>query len=373
MRTTITEASLNSHGANRHARISIDLGAIRHNYRLLKKISGNKSLIAVIKADAYGHGATEVAKALPNADAFAVAAVGEAVALRKAGVTQKIVVLGGYIRNQELQTCIEYQLDPVIHQQSHLDHLLNHADLNDLQVWVKIDSGMGRLGFALDAVPGVIEQLSLAPTLGQVRMMTHLATADNIENLFTEKQINTVKNLQLDHYEWGIANSSGILGWPDAHKTWVRTGIAMYGASPMSNRKQATVDLKPAMQMKTSILAVNNHSKGDFIGYSNAYTCSKDMKIAVIAAGYADGYPRHKTATAQVRIHHQLCDIVGRVSMDMIMVDVSALETVNVDDEVILFGTSPDANDVADWSETIAYEVLCNVGAHARREYINID
>ena len=113
MRTTITEASLNSHGANRHARISIDLGAIRHNYRLLKKISGNKSLIAVIKADAYGHGATEVAKALPNADAFAVAAVGEAVALRKAGVTQKIVVLGGYIRNQELQTCIKYQLDPI--------------------------------------------------------------------------------------------------------------------------------------------------------------------------------------------------------------------------------------------------------------------
>ena len=363
--------SLNSHGANRHARISIDLEAIRHNYRLLKKLSGNKNLIAVIKADAYGHGATEVAKTLPNADAFAVAAVGEAVALRKAGVTQKIIVLGGYIRNQELQTCIEYQLDPVIHQQFHLDHLLNHPDLNDLQVWVKIDSGMGRLGFALDAVPGVIEQLNLAPTLGQVRMMTHLATADDIENSFTEQQISIVKNLQLDHYEWGIANSSGILGWPGVHQTWVRAGIALYGSNPMSNRKQASVDLKPAMQMKTSILAVNYHSKGDLIGYSNAYVCSKDMKIAVIAAGYADGYPRHKTSTAQVRVHDQLCDIVGRVSMDMITIDVSALETVSVADEVILFGTSPDANDVADWSETLAYEVLCNVGAHARREYIN--
>jgi len=203
--------------------------------------------------------------------------------------------------------------------------------------------------------------------------MTHLATADNIENSFTEQQINIVKNLELDHYEWGIANSSGILGWPDAHETWVRAGIAMYGANPMSNRKQDTVDLRPAMQMKTSILAVNHHSKGDLIGYNNAYTCSNDMKIAVIAAGYADGYPRHKTATSQVRVHDQLCDIIGRVSMDMITVDVSALETVNVDDEVILFGTSPDANDVADWSETIAYEVLCNVGAHARREYINKD
>ena len=364
---------MNSHGDNRHAWINIDLEAIRHNYRLLKKISGDNRLIAVIKADAYGHGATEVAKALPNADAFAVAAVGEAVALRNVGVTQKIIVLGGYVRKQELQTCIEYQLDPVIHQQIHLDHLLNHADLNGLQVWVKIDSGMGRLGYALNAVPGVLERLGRAPTLGKVRMMTHLATADNVESSFTEQQINTVKDLRLDHYEWGIANSSGILGWPNAHKTWARAGIAMYGSYPMFNRKQAIFDLRPAMQMKTLILAINHHSKGDFIGYGNAYTCSKEMEIAVIAAGYADGYPRHKITTAQVTIHRQLCDIVGRVSMDMIMVDVSALETVDVGDEVILFGTSPEVNDVADCSETIAYEILCNVGAHARREYTNKD
>lgn len=369
----ITGGSLNSHGANRHARISIDLEAIRHNYRLLKKISGDNRLIAIVKADAYGHGATEVAKTLPNADAFAVSAVGEGVALRKAGVTQKIIVLAGYVGKQELQTCIEYQLDPVIHQQIHLDHLLNHADLSGLQVWVKIDSGMGRLGYALDAVPGVIEQLGLAPTLGKVRMMTHLATADNVESSFTGQQMNNVKQLQLDDYEWSIANSCGILGWPSTHKTWVRSGIALYGANPMSDRKQNAIDLKPTMQMKTLILAVNHHRKGDLIGYSSAYTCGKDMKIAVIAAGYADGYPRHKIETAQVTIHGQLCDIVGRVSMDMITVDVSDLETVNVGDEVILFGTTPEANDVADWAETIAYQILCDVGAHARREYINKD
>ena len=363
--------SLNSHGPNRHARVSIDLEAIRHNYGLLKKTAGDNHLIAVIKADAYGHGAIEVAKALMDADAFAVAAVGEAVALRQTGIKQKILVLGGYLRLQELETCIEYQLDPVIHQQCHLDQLLNHADLQGLQVWVKIDSGMGRLGYALDTVAGVIEQLGRAATLGEVRFMTHLASADNLESSFTEQQINVVKDLQLDHYEWGIANSSGIIGWPDAHNTWVRAGIAMYGANPMSNRKQTAVDLKPVMQMKTLILAVNHHRKGDLIGYSNSYTCSKDMKIAVIAAGYADGYPRHKIDTAQVKIHGQLCDIVGRVSMDMMTVDVSALETVNVDDEVILFGASPEVNDIADSSETIAYEILCNVGAHARREYLN--
>ncbi len=364
---------MNSHGSNRHARVSIDLEAIRHNYRLLKEISGGNNLIAVIKADAYGHGATEVAKALPDADAFAVAAVGEAEALRKTGITQKILVLGGFIRAEELQTCIEYQLDPVLHHQHHIDHLLNHADLRGLQVWVKIDSGMGRLGYALGIVPDVIEQLRRVVTLGQVRLMTHLASADNVESLFTEQQIKAVKALQLDHYEWGVANSAGILGWPNAHKTWVRAGIAMYGANPLSNRKRSSVDLRPAMQMKTLILAVNDHRKGDLIGYSNAYSCDKDMKIAVIAAGYADGYPRHKVKTAQVNIHGQPCDIVGRVSMDMITVDVSGLETVSVDDEVILFGDSPEVNDIADCSETIAYEILCNVGAHARREYLNKD
>jgi alanine racemase len=364
---------LNSHGSNRHARVSVDLEAIRHNYRLLKKLSGDNRLIAVIKADAYGHGATEVAKALPNVDAFAVAAVGEAVSLRKAGIRQKILVLGGFIRIQELETCIEYKLDPVIHQQPQLDHLLNQVDLKNLQVWVKIDSGMGRLGYALDAVPGVMDKLTLVPTLGKIRMMTHLASADNLESEFTEKQIEAISNLQLTEYEWGVANSAGILGWPNAHQTWVRAGIAMYGANPMSNRQEADIDLKPVMEMKTSILAVNAHSKGDLIGYSNAYSCDKDMKIAVIAAGYADGYPRHKVETAQVKIHDRLCDIVGRVSMDMITVDVSALESVNVDDEVTLFGDSPHVNDIADSSETIAYEILCNVGAHASREYLNKD
>ena len=366
-----TGGSLNRHGLNRHAHVSIDLESIRHNYRLLKKISGDQRLIAVIKADAYGHGATEVAKALPEADAFAVAAVGEALALRQAGIEQKILVLGGFIGAGELQTCVDNRLDPVIHQQTHLDCLHDSADLKDLQVWVKIDTGMGRLGYPLNDVTDVISKLKQLKSLGQIRLMTHLASADNMESKFTDQQIEAVKSLGLDEYEWGIANSAGILGWPHAHHTWVRAGIAMYGANPLSNRKQAFVDLKPAMQMKTSVLAVRQASKGDVIGYSNRYTCPQDMNIAVIAAGYADGYPRHKVDTAQVNIQGQLCDIVGRVSMDMITVDISALESVEVGDEVTLFGESPDANHIADCSETIAYEIFCNVGAHARREYLN--
>jgi alanine racemase len=364
---------LNSHGANRHARASIDLAAIRYNYQRLKTLSGGNQLIAVVKADAYGHGAIQVAKALPNADAFAVAAVGEAVALRNNGITQKILVMGGFITANELQICIDHQLDPVIHQQFHLDCLAANQDLKQLQLWMKIDSGMGRLGYSITAVPGTLEQLKSLPTLGQIRMMSHFANADDIDNSYTKKQIAAIASLKLDNYEWGISNSAGIIGWPESHKTWVRSGIAMYGANPMSNRKQINQQLRPAMTMKTSVLAVNQHYKGDIIGYGGAYTCPKDMTIAVIAAGYADGYPRLKTQASQVNIQGQLCNVVGRVSMDMITVDVSDLEEVKVGDEVCLFGVSPEAEDIADDSLTIAYEIFCNVGAHVKREYINTD
>ena len=364
---------MNSHGQNRHARVTIDLAAIRYNYQKLKAQSGGSQLIAVVKADAYGHGATHVAKALPNADAFAVAAVGEAVSLRVAGITQKILVMGGFITPEELQTCIDQQLDPVIHQQFHIDCLRDNTELKHIQIWMKVDSGMGRLGFLVEAVTHAIEQLNELPTLGQIRMMSHLASADEIDNSQTERQLEAITSLKLDDYEWGISNSAGIIGWPESHKTWVRSGIAMYGANPMLNRKEVRQHLRPAMTMTTSVLAVNQHYKGDVIGYAGSYTCPKDMTIAVIAAGYADGYPRLKTKASQVNIHEQLCNIVGRVSMDMITVDVSTVENVKVGDKVYLFGINPEAEDIADDSLTIAYEIFCNVGAHAKREYLNID
>lgn len=373
MRTPTEKEILNSHGQNRHARVSIDLSAIRYNYQKLKTLSGANNLIAVVKADAYGHGATQVAKALPDADAFAVAAVGEAVALRENGITQKILVMGGFISAAELQTCIDHQLDPVIHQQFHIDCLGDNHELKQIQIWVKVDSGMGRLGYAVNAVPDVIDQLKKLPTLGQIRMMSHFASADDIGNQQTEKQIETIANLNLSRYEWSISNSAGIIGWPTSHKTWVRSGIAMYGANPMSNRKQVRQALRPAMTMKTSVLAVNQHLKDDIIGYSGAYICPEDMTIAVIAAGYADGYPRLKTQTSQVNMQDQRCNVVGRVSMDMITVDVSALKDVKVGDEVCLFGINPEAEDIADDSLTIAYEIFCNVGAHVKREYVNRD
>lgn len=361
---------MNNHGVNRHPRVIIDLDALRHNYRYLKQLVGGKQLIAVVKADAYGHGASEVAQALAaEADAFAVAALGEAVALRNAGIAQKILVMGGFVSADELRSCIDLGLDPVLHHQFHLDCLEAETDLNDLDVWLKIDTGMGRLGFSLERVHSILSFLSGFNTLGSLRLMTHLASADEAENPFTEQQLAAVQALELDNYEWGIANSAGILGWRATHRMWVRAGIAMYGADPMSDRKISARELQPVMTMKSLLLAVNRHRQGDLIGYANSYTCNQDMTIAVVACGYADGYPRHKIDAAQVMIRGELCDVVGRVSMDMITVDVSHLVDPAVGDEVTLFGVAPEVNNLADCSQTIAYEILCNVGAHARREY----
>ncbi|MDH3390001.1 MAG: alanine racemase [Gammaproteobacteria bacterium] len=361
---------MSSHGLHRHPYAVIDLEALRHNYRHLQKIAGGNRLIAVVKADAYGHGAVAVARALADADAFAVAAVGEAASLREAGIEQKILVMGGFTTAVELQTCIGLSIDPVIHHRFHLDALRSGGDLNDLDVWVKIDSGMGRLGFNTETTHDVLDFLRKLDTLGNIRLMTHLANADDVTSDFTEAQLARVRALELDGYEWGIANSAGILGWPDTHRLWARTGLALYGADPLSDRRDAQRELRPVMTMKSVVLAVNPHACGDLIGYGNAFICPRDMTIAVVATGYADGYPRHKVDSARVEIKGVICNVVGRVSMDMITVDVSGLQDVNVGDEVTLFGNSPNVAELADCSETIAYEILCNVGAHVRREYI---
>ncbi len=183
-------------------------------------------------------------------------------------------------------------------------------------------------------------------------------------------QLERVADLGLDDFEWGIANSAGILGWPAAHRVWVRAGIALYGADPLSDRAETQRELVPAMTMKSIVLAVNALRAGERVGYGGIYICKRDTTIAVIAVGYADGYPRHKIGTARVEIGDALCDVVGRVSMDMITVDVSDVAGVAVGDEVTLFGAAPHVNELADCSETIAYEILCNVGAHAQRKFI---
>ncbi len=357
----------------RHSQVTVDLNAIRHNYTLLKQAAPNSRCIAVIKANAYGHGAVQVAKALSHkndvvADAFAVATVIEALELRQAGIEQKLIVLGGFIDEQELLIALEHSMDCVVHSQYQIDLLLI-AGNTDIKIWLKVNSGMGRLGFNLDDVTEALHQLS-AFTI--VSMMTHLSSADDLSNNKTQQQLDKIKALNLKQYDWSVMNSAGTLAWPNGHKQWVRFGIALYGANPFTQANENSHGLKPAMCFESILVAIYQRNKGDAVGYGSSYVCDKDMLIGVIGAGYADGYPRHIDKTANVLINDHLVPIIGRVSMDMLTVDLSGLSKAKIGDGVILWHKNPTAEQIANSSETIAYELFCHAGAHAQIDYINI-
>jgi alanine racemase len=346
--------------------VIVDLDAIRHNYRYLKQQAAGSRVIAVIKADAYGHGAVEVARALAGADAFAVATVYEAMQLRQAGVEQPMIILGGVIDQQEMQLAAEHDLQVVIHQDWQVDLLL--AATRKLDIWFKFNSGMARLGFSAEDLLNSIQRLQRAGYRGHLRLMTHLANADSVGDARNTEQIARVEGLGLDPYEWGIANSAGTLAWPNAHRLWVRAGIALYGSDPLDDQSHAR-QLKPAMHFESQVLAIYQRHAGESIGYGSLYTLQQDETIAVVAAGYADGYPRHLFGGA-VSINGQHAEVVGRVSMDMITVKVSGLQ-VEPGDPVVLWGKDPSATEVATRAETIPYELYCHAGCHGLREYLN--
>ena len=352
----------------RHSRVIIDLEAIRSNYRFLKSTAPDSRVIAVVKADAYGHGAVEVAKALPDADAFAVATSPEAIELRQHGIEQKIIVLGGVVNDAELLDCFDFNLDPVCHQFWQLELLAQVKPVKAIDIWLKINTGMGRLGFSTQEIKKALTLAEPLNSVQRIRLMTHLANADDLQDDRSMQQIEVVNKLNLDRYEWGIANSAGILGWPQSRVSWVRTGIALYGSDPLMDQRYAS-QLTPVMTFKSQVLAINHLKQGQRVGYSGLYICLEDQTIAVVAAGYADGYPRHLSG-GTVSINGQPAPVVGRVSMDMITVNITSME-VECGDEVILWGDSPLAEDIAQSSETISYELFCHAGCHAKREYIN--
>ena len=354
----------------RQCQVSVDLDAIRHNYDVLKKSAPNSKAIAVIKADAYGHGAVSVAQALSSghiqADAFAVATVNEAVHLRKHNITKRIIVLGGFLNQTELEKVIGHELDPVVHSDHQIELLLS-SEAHHLNLWLKVNTGMGRLGFNLHEIHPVLQQLD---HFKNIRMITHLANADDKSDPKTQQQLEKVKQLQLADYEWSIANSAGTQGYTQAHKQWVRLGISLYGINPFDGYDN-TVCLKHAMSFSSKLMAVYQRQKGDSVGYGGTYQCLQDMRIGIVAVGYGDGYPRHIAQGAKVLIQGQLVAIIGRVSMDMLTVDLTTIEQAQIGETVILWNDQLSVEQVADNCETIAYELCCNVGAHNPIQYLN--
>lgn len=356
----------------RPARARIDLRALQHNFRRVQQAAPHSKIIAIVKAHAYGHGLVRVAQALSVADAFGVACMEEAVTLREAGCDRPIVLLEGLFSPADIMLINGYRLDVVIHSLHQVEMLEQGGLSRPLDIWLKIDTGMHRLGFKPAAVAAVAERLRNIPQVATLRFMTHFACADDLSSAETAAQIRRFNATPgAGAAERSLANSAGVLGWPDAHCEWVRPGIMLYGSSPLAGQGAAALDLQPVMTLGTELIAVNAHTRGEAVGYGGDWVCPRDMHIGVAAIGYADGYPRHAPGGMPVLVNGRPAAIAGRVSMDMICIDLGDQPDARIGDTVELWGEGLPVDDVAAQAGTISYELLCGVGSRVHFDYIS--
>lgn len=348
----------------RPLRARIHLDAIRHNYRLAKQRAPGARALAVIKANAYGHGAVQVGRALaPEADGFAVACVAEALELRDSGIRNPILLLEGVFAPEEVAVVDRADLAMVVHCREQLDWVLAARPARPLECWIKIDSGMHRVGFRPAEFAEIHARLRDCPHVGRVRAMTHFARADEPEHPYTRTQL-AIFDAALRGIEvpCSLANSAAVLAWPDAHRHWTRPGIMLYGASPFATPDPRAADLRPAMTLESALISVRDLAAGDPVGYGGRFVCDRPTRVGVAAVGYADGYPRHARDGTPVAVGGRVTRVIGRVSMDMITLDLTGLDGVRLGDPVELWGSTVPATDVARWSDTIAYQLFTGIG-----------
>lgn len=355
----------------RSARITLHPEALQHNLKRARQAAPDSKTLAVIKANAYGHGAVETAGILYQVtDGFAVSCISEAVELREAKIDCPITVLQGHQTDNDLRIAAEFDLRLVIHdsrQLSLLDNFSQKALKQPFKLTLKIDTGMHRLGFHPDHTHKVFNQLKnhVRVNAEELWLMTHLSCADELNNSYTKQQLQSFEKAANGiSSPKSIANSAGILGWKDSHADWIRPGIMLYGSSPFAEKDRNELGLEAAMTLNAPVIAVHNLKKGDYIGYGASWQCPQDTSIAVIACGYADGYPRHAASGTPVWINAKETRLLGRVSMDMIIIDVSDYQEspVQIGDIAELWGRNLNVDKVALAAETIAYEILCNAG-----------
>ena len=354
----------------RPARACIDLQALKHNFQRVRQAAAGSRVMAIIKANAYGHGLLRVAQSLPGADAFGVASPEEGIALREAGFDRRIVLLEGPFSIDDLVLVSGYRLDVVIHHASQLDMLDQVGLKRPLDVWLKLDTGMNRLGFEPAAVAELLARLQAIEQVASVRFMTHFACADEPDNDTTRQQSDrfTGALAALDG-ERTLANSAAILAWPDTHADWVRPGIMLYGASPLAGQSAAALDLQPVMTLVSNLIAVKTCRAGDAVGYGGDWRCPEDMSVGVAAIGYGDGYPRHTPSGTPVLVNGRPASVIGRVSMDMICIDLRGHDGTAVGDEVQLWGKALPVEEIAAAAGTISYELLCGISHRVQMEY----
>lgn len=346
----------------RPARALIDLDALRHNYQLARELSGARAL-AVVKADAYGHGAVRCAQALEReADGFAVACIEEALALREAGIRAPILLLEGFFEAAELALIEQHQLWCVVHALWQVEAIEQASLGTPLNVWLKLDSGMHRVGLHPADYPVAYRRLLASGKVSKIVLMSHFARADEPDCPRTAEQLAVFQQAREGlTAEVSLRNSPAVLGWPQVPSDWVRPGIMLYGATPFEQAQAQTARLKPAMTLESKVISLRELPAGEPVGYGARFVSERPTRVGVVAMGYADGYPRHAPTGTPVAVDGQLTRLIGRVSMDMLTVDLTDLPQAGLGSRVELWGKQVRASDVALAAGSIPYQLFCNV------------
>lgn len=346
----------------RAASVTVELAALLHNFSRIKELVPHSKLMPVIKANAYGHGMIRVARALAEADGFSVAQLKEALGLRAAGINKPLTVFQGFQNLQDLELIFQHHLRPAVSQLWQIELLEQYKGSASVDVWLKVNSGMGRLGVQADEVEEAWQRLNALKCVATVGLMTHYANADIAGHLSNQQQTEVFRQLhQTYSAETSVSNSAAIVSQLYPDQDWVRPGIMLYGASPLQGVTADQLGLRPVMQVQATLIAINKLKKGQSVGYGDRWVCPEDMPVGIVNIGYGDGYPRQASEQTPVLINQQKTHLIGRVSMDSIAIDLRDISA-QCGDRVELWGIQLSVDDIADHSQTISYELLCRLG-----------
>lgn len=337
---------------------TIDLAALGHNLGVARTHAPHAKVFAVVKANAYGHGLLRTAGALREADGFAVLEFDAAIRLRDAGYTQRIVLLEGFFDAREAVAGAARKIASVVHTAEQFAWIAPLPAGSRLDVLLKINSGMNRLGFAPQAVRGAYETLQESPGIGKITLMSHFADADGAGGVAAQMAVfeRAVAGIAAPR---SLANSAATLRYPETHFDWIRPGIMLYGSSPFTDRSAAELGLKPVMTLASEIIGVCDLKPGDTVGYGGTFRAERVMRIGIVACGYADGYPRHAPSGSPVRVGERMTTTVGRVSMDMLCADITGMPGAGIGTPVVLWGEGNPIDAVAQAAGTVSYELMC--------------
>lgn len=351
----------------------IDLISLKHNLSRVRQLAPNSRVMSVVKANAYGHGMVAVAQALENSDAFCVARLSEGLQLRQAGIQQPIVLLEGVNTADELQLAADNDLSLVFNSLLQTELMISTTLSKPLTFcWLMVETGMHRLGVQLDKVKLALQNLTRSDNIGdQIGLMSHFANADLEGDIRNKKQFVRLKKFA-QHYKMplSLASSGAILSFPESHGDWVRPGIMLYGSSPFTDKVARSLYLKPVMRLSSSIIATQNLQQGEQVGYGGDWVAKQTTRVGIVSIGYGDGYPRQLSNGGSVMVCDKVVAIVGRISMDMIAIDLSLVWSAKVGSEVTLWGESyVHIDNIAAQANTISYELLSQINERVIREY----